>query len=195
MIQVKLSQEVIDSCMEFVDTRTKDSAALYGSRGEARNTKIYKDILYGVLAEFAISSLLANCSKPDLTIYTKKQKSYAKDLEWNGLHLHVKSQGAVSAKRYGLSWIFQRTDPVVSKPAQTDILALCCVQDDLTVDVYGFLNASQAQFKELKVFQYRNSKTALYFEDILCYIKSVEDFKHEFNNTKEESPKMPKLWS
>lgn len=72
----------------------------------------------GKIAEFAAYDLFANylkvdCTKPDVQIYddkTKIKKSFDSDLKVVGNKCHVKSQPAISAKRFGTSWMFQYAD-------------------------------------------------------------------------------------
>lgn len=182
-MKVKLNKDQMRQCEDFALVRTNDSLSTYQFRGELRRQKIYADILYGTIAEFAVHTVLPGSTAPDLTIYDTAQKSFAKDLVYNGLNIHVKSQGYESAQRYGLSWIFQRTDPVLSRPSNRDVLALCCVESDHSVTISGFIPAKQAQFKDLKVSQYRNTKLALYNSDVLGYALNVEEL-NEYNQTK-----------
>lgn len=188
-ITVKLPDEVMERCKEFAKIRAEGSAKVYQFRGEANRQKIYSDILLGTLSEFAVASVLPNCTEPDLTIYEKKDKSYAKDLMFGPYHVHVKSQGETSAKRYGLSWVFQKTDPLVRSPQKHDLLALCCVNNDLTVEIIGIVPASKAVFKDLKVYQYRGTKTALYRQDI----ENVMTLEEVYELGKEKTEEVPEV--
>lgn len=172
---VKLPEDVINTCKEFALARTTDSLSVYKFRGEARRSKILGDILYGALAEYAVHFELPESSAPDLAIYDKSKKNYSKDLLAGDKHIHVKSQGVKSAKNYGSSWIFQKTDPLVASPTDQDFLALCLVEDHLDVRFMGFLPAKKAVFRELKVFKYRGTKTALYLEDVKDLLLTKEE--------------------
>jgi hypothetical protein len=178
---IKLSRSEIEKCRDFANTRTDQSLSLYQFRGEHRRQKIFADIFYGTLAECAISNILPNCSKPDLEIYTVDKKSFSKDLKFKDLNIHVKSQGVDSANAYGISWIFQRQDPLLTSPSEKDIFALALVYPHLEIKVLGFLKSTEAKFDELKVERYRGTKKALYFDLIKHKLYDLTGGNYEFS--------------
>lgn len=188
---VKLSQEIKDKCRAFAEARAADSLKLYTIRGEARRQKIFADIFYGALAEYAVHFMLPGSTPPDLELYAPRQKSYKADLAWNGLDVHVKSQGEQSAKAYGLSWIFQKTDPLLTQPTKSDILALCLILDNLDVEVRGFVLACNpglsGAFSDLRVSQYKYTKLALYFSHVKEYMLSEEELNEFGSRSQKEA--------
>lgn len=191
---VRLPEKTIEICREFANKRTDDSLKLYTMRGELKKQKIFADIFYGALAEYAVHVALEGSTAPDLRILPKAQKSFQQDITFNGLTIHVKSQGEASAKKYGLSWVFQKQDPLITKPTGTDVLALCMVLDDLSVDIRGFIpansNVLHGNFKQLKVFQYRSTKLALYWDDFIDKLMNSEalnEFSQRNNQESEQS--------
>lgn len=176
MSSIRLSADIIDKCRDFANKRTDKSLALYKQRGELNRQKIFADIFHGTLAEFAVSHFLSGCSQPDLNIYDVPQKSYSKDLKFKDINIHVKSQALKASARYGLSWVFQKYDPLVLKPTKQDYLALTCVLPDLTVQINGIMPARSSIFKPLKIESYASSKTALYLTDALEFIVPIEEF-------------------
>jgi len=189
MKDIKLDKEVIESCRVFANKRTEDSLKLYQFRGEHRRQKIFSDIFQGTLAEFAVQKALseiAPMSAPDLTIYDAKDKSYSKDLEFNGIHIHVKSQSIDSSKRYGISWVFQLRDSLLESSDPNAVLALCLIHGHLEVKVLGYLKAKDACFKDLKIRHYGKTKKAVYFEDVKDYIMNEEELYEYSENLKKE---------
>ena len=51
--------------------------------------------------------------KPDFNIYSTGKKSFAADLSDGNLHFHIKGQTKDSAKKYSISWLFQKEDPLL----------------------------------------------------------------------------------
>ena len=96
------------------------SGKLYSSRGEKVATKAFFDIVNGKCGEFAaynaLCAVFPQVSEPSLEIFEKRRKSYDADLvvrDKDGtvlMNVHVKTQTADSIKRYGKSWLFQKTD-------------------------------------------------------------------------------------
>lgn len=174
---VKLDKETVQKCRDFANKRAADSSNLYRARGELSKQKIFADIFYGTLAEFAVASMLENCTQPDLTIYETRNKSFSKDLKWNGLNLHVKSQGENAAARYGLSWVFQVQDSLVTAPSTEDYIVACTVLPGLDVQINGIIPAKLISWKPLRVPSYQGTKIALYWADHLDIKLELESFK------------------
>ena len=111
-MKIKVSKYNYNKCVDFANKQLKTSKALYTYRGENKKEKIVYDIIVGKLAELAVTKFL-KCSKPDFTIYERRKKSYSPDLRLGNLRIHVKGQSEESVKRYGHSWLFQRSDQIV----------------------------------------------------------------------------------
>ncbi len=170
---IKVSKYIVNKCEEFANQRMGGSADLYKKRGEMNQSKIYQDILNGAIAEWAAFRYLTakgfTVSKPDMTIYEKKNKSYAADLEGDDLRFHVKAQSKESAAKYGLSWLLQKTDKLLKEPALNEYFVFAEV-DGSKVEIKGVIQASDIVERELvgqpKVPRYQHSKLALYFDEI-----------------------------
>ena len=121
-----------------------------------------------------LKSLNLLCSEPDLKIYNSKDKSFSCDLNCGKYKIHVKSQTVQSVKRYGHSWLFQRTDPLCVEPDEYDIFAFTEVDlSSKTVQVIGFCNVLDIKendlFGECKIYSFRRTKIALYLQDLSGY--------------------------
>lgn len=170
--KIKISQKIIDKCREFAKARIDKSANLYAYRGEARIEKMIEDIIFGTVGEWGAYKYLRKCgvhtSKPDMEIYEKQRKSFSADLvnDSFGINFHIKSQSTESKSRYGSSWLLQRRDKIVSNPSELDYFIFCTV-DLPYVTVEGIVRCSDVEYGECKVPKYRNTKVALYFDNIL----------------------------
>lgn len=172
---VKLSDALIKKCEEFAVERITGSKSLYTYRGETRKDKMIEDVIIGTLGEWAveahISSMGYDCTEPDMKIYEKRRKSFSADLYVDDIEVHVKSQGVISAKRYGHSWLLQKHDKIVSDPQDNQIFAFTKV--DLKakeVDILGYCWAKDMEYGECKVWSYRKTKVAIYLDDVEDYL-------------------------
>lgn len=180
---VKLPADIVEKCREFAFKRADDSLALYKHRGEARRQKIFADIFYGTLAEFAVFLSLrpGSCSEPSLDLLEVKKKSFEPDLVYGKYRLHIKSQAEEQSEKYGLSWCFQRQDPLLIKPGDYDLIGLCTVLPDLSVQIQGFVLALgvKGRYKPLRVAQYTRTKLALYYLDVQDNIYTIWELENE----------------
>lgn len=118
-IRIRLPHEVLLRAQTFADQvlETVD----YADSNQHQRQKIRQDHYVSKLGEEAVFRVFqafdAAITAPDYTIYRGKQKSWAPDLQVNGLPLAVKTQTKEAAARYGLSWTFQcapsRRDPIL----------------------------------------------------------------------------------
>jgi hypothetical protein len=152
----------------FADLRCKDSS-LYEKRGGFKR----EDIVIGAMAELAVYDLLRkkglSPTKPDFSIHTKK--SYDADLTDYVHNFHVKGQSVSSRKKYGCSWLMQRTDPIINKVKKLHYLVPCNVDLETNhVEVHGILSIGQLIQKgcieECKVPWFQKYKVALYMKTI-----------------------------
>jgi len=170
---VEISKYLHDKCVKFAEERIAGSKSLYAYRGESKSSKMVDDIVIGTLGEWGVYKFLRgmgfDVKKPDMRIYEKKRKSFASDLSCSDFNYHVKSQGLTSFKRYGASWLLQRTDKIVVTEDRKELLVFVNV-DGLVVSVLGVVRASDISnedlWSECKVPRYRHSKVALYWDDI-----------------------------
>jgi len=171
---IQLTPGTIWTCNDFADKRMAGSVSMYVARGESSINKIRQDIVTGAMAEFALWHYLSDKglapSKPDLTIYPQGQKSFAADLTVGDKHVHVKAQTIDAAKRYGASWLFQKTDKVISLPSENAYMAFCLVRgNEVTIKaIVSTLELAEFNlWKKPKVPKYQTTKVALYLQDIL----------------------------
>jgi hypothetical protein len=166
-MKIKISKYNYNKCAAFADEQLKTSAKLYKYRGEQNKEKMRQDIIIGKMAELGVQKFLKS-SKPDFTIYERNKKSYSADLRLGNLRIHVKSQSEDSVRKYGHSWLFQRTDNIVRKATPWDILVLTCVNErKREVYILKMIRAREiTKWGECKVPSYRHSKVALYLEEM-----------------------------
>ena len=164
---IKLSKYHLKKCEKFADEQLKGSAKLYAYRGENSKLKMREDIIIGKLAEVGACKYFKS-KKPDFTIYERKKKSYGPDLRLGNLRVHVKGQSEESVKRYGHSWLFQRSDQIVRNATPYDVIVLTSVSvRKLEVHILKLIRAREInKWGECKVPQYRHTKVALYLEEI-----------------------------
>jgi len=108
MKKIIFTPEDLRKCAEFselVDT------SLYVQRNQWDAEKRKADSKIGKLGELVVYYSLIdkypNISYPDFNIYKAKQKSWDFDLKDANFNLHVKTQEALQASKFGESWIFQ----------------------------------------------------------------------------------------
>ena len=174
---IKLTKTDLKKCTGFSDKFQKKSDGLYNRRGEARNEKIREDIVLGKMGELAVEKYFKKLKwdigkDTDFAIYEKHQRSYDCDLvvsppdERDPFLIHVKTQSVTSVLRYGISYLFQKTDPVIREPTNKDIIACTAVVSDNEVEIYGFISLEDVIKNELigecKVPSYRSTKVAMY---------------------------------
>jgi hypothetical protein len=156
---------------KFATERCGEDQSLYKKRGGFKRD----DILVGALGEIAVYKFLTEhgfkVNKPDFAIYEKKDKSFASDLTDGMRHFHVKAQSCKSAKLYGESWLLQKRDPLVNNPGVYDYVIPCVVDlNTNTAVIYGIISfrsiIRNACVGECKVHQLRNSKVALYMNEM-----------------------------
>jgi len=169
-MKIKINEHWQRKAKEFADERMSGSKGVYKMRGEQRNSKIWSDIYVGALGEIAVH-LLHDTTAPDFEIYEQKNKSFECDLKNNAWNIHVKSQDTFSQKRYGHSWILQKSDRLTSHPKGNDLIIFTCVDKFLAeVELLGAVRAldicNNNLWGECKVPSYRHSKVALYLDDL-----------------------------
>jgi hypothetical protein len=172
-MKIKIPEKVRKKCKKFALDCAGTNADEYAKRNQKNLTKIQLDIAIGKAGEWAAQHYLLNkgwkCSDPDFEIYIGKKKSFDADLTLSGdpdLDVHVKSQSQDSAKKYGISWLFQKKDPLYRDKCQKDLIIGTVVSDDLseaTIVMEG--SVAKLVFGEPKVRQLRNSKVAIYLDE------------------------------
>lgn len=181
----KPSRYILNRVRQFAQDRMSGSSRLYSYRGEKNMSKMEEDIIIGTLGEYAVYNYLKSkgykCSRPDLKIYEKKRKSFDADLKVSSMgfkpyvrHVHVKSQSLNSVKRYGQSWLFQKSDSLVANPEKSDIMIFTNVcPTTWEVNIVGIVHprlvTELGLWGECKVWSYRKTKVAIYLEDLEPY--------------------------
>lgn len=171
---ISLTKFNLKTCEDFARKRVKGSKGEYTRRGEADGKKIQQDIMIGAAGELAAFKYLKECGvlvdKPDFKIYDKNAKSFSADIVGKKYKFHVKSQGIESQKRYGNSWLLQRTDKVVTDPSEFEYFIFCNV-DLPNVQILAIVKCADITnnglYAECKVPRYRHSKVALYLDDLV----------------------------
>lgn len=170
---IKLKPSDKEVAEAFANARLEGSANLYRFRGEQNIDKIKEDIVVGALAEIAIAKQLQSrgveVNEPDFKIYETKQKSFSADLSDGYYMFHCKAQSLKSAKTYGTSFMFQKTDKLLTNPSPRDYLVMAVV-DDLKVEIKAVVLVQDIIKYDLlgepKVPRYRHSKHTIYFNDL-----------------------------
>lgn len=132
------------------------------------------DIITGAMAEFAVYNYLKSkgieVTAPDLSIHSEREKSYAADLHSNVGDFHVKSQTAESANRYGLSWLFQDSDRLLTLPSERAYLVFCMVDGDeveIKAIVHNIDIVESDVVSRPKIGKYAVTKKAIYHKDLI----------------------------
>jgi len=173
---IKAKPDDIERCHEFAEAQYVTSRATYARRGQANRDTIIRQIEQGKIAELMVYHHLRkkfNVDEPDFNIYKGKKKSFAADLTDGFLRFHIKGQDDESARRYGISWVFTPSDPLVTKPMAQDIMVLVLLKND-TVKIEGFLSALTAKeqnlYEDPKLERLRGHKVVLYMKRIATHI-------------------------
>ncbi len=91
----------------------------YSGRGQFSPQKRREDQEIGksgeIVAYHVIQNILPNISKPDFEIYSVGRKSWDFDMKTDEYNIHIKTQSLKSAKLYGSSFIFEKTDKKIFK--------------------------------------------------------------------------------
>jgi len=157
--------------LDFVSARCGEDQGLYAKRGVFKR----EDVLAGAIGEVGVYKLLRKhgfkVNKPDFEIYSKGNKSFDADLVDATRYFHVKSQTMESAKKYGHSWLLQRSDKIVKAGIRkhyivptnvnltTNVVTIFGIIPTLTLHEWGC-------FGECAVPYFRHSKVAIYLESL-----------------------------
>ncbi len=180
---VIIDEKSLETCRQFASDSVSTSLNCYARRGQSNPRKIEQQILNGKIGEFGVYKFLTDagqeCSLPDTRILQRKEKSFDYDLVAPDFNIHVKTQDYAEAKKFGSSWVFQCSpnknanhDSHVFKvyDAKKDYVAFCTLFGN-NLAVVGFVKVADLHahdlFKEMKVWQLRNTKKAVYYDDIV----------------------------
>lgn len=174
---IKLPNKYQIEIANFAEKCYRTNKAEYKRRGQDNPQKVKQDIYQGKVSEYAVYVMYSekdgcSCSKPDINIYKSKKKSFSADLiissngkEFNG---HVKSQLKAQAQKFGVSWMFQKYDPLVVNPIPTDYIIPTILLSLNLIRIYQPIKAINlvGKYGKPKVHQIRHTKVALYGKDI-----------------------------
>jgi hypothetical protein len=163
---IQLTNLQIVECQDFA-TQCVATNKYYASRGQHDIAKITRDILVGKLGEYATHEFLKTkyqeVSLPDITIHSRK--SHDADIMADGLKFDVKTQTLDSVRRYGMSWLMEKSS--LAKFAGHHVV-MCLQLSDNEILIQNIL-----PFEELLSVQaepklsYLKTKAAFYYSDIL----------------------------
>jgi len=130
-----LNSEIVQICKEFAEKCCPTNQNEYARRNQNNIEKIKKDIRIGKMGEFAVYYMMLKkeakgITKPDLEIYENNKKSFDSDLKCGNYNFHIKSQCLESASKFGISWMFQKTDPLIKKASEYDYFIGTTVNED-----------------------------------------------------------------
>lgn len=162
MTLIKIPTYWKKKCEKFAEEAIESSKNLYYYRGTKNLDKIKEDIYVGKMGEVGVYLHLKGygCSKPDFAIYKGRRKSFDADLFVNQIPTHVKSQTKESANRYGNSYLFQKSDPVVINPNE-DLFYGTLVEGN-TVTIIKECKINELTFEPCKVSWFNKTKVAIY---------------------------------
>jgi hypothetical protein len=181
MEEIFFNDTELSLCKDFseqVDT------SLYAQRNQFDSQKRKADSKIGKLGELLVYNILSKkyptLTYPDFKIYKPREKSWDYDLKHETFNLHVKTQEALQASRFGQSWIFQLEDKHIFKNYKdNDYVAFVylnvyknfgTIKNIVPVKILHEMNL----FKKPVLAKLYN-KTAVYFEDIQSIIPSLKD--------------------
>lgn len=170
---IKLTKKDMEKAEAFTRMRCGQNADLYKRRGGFKP----QDILIGALAELGVHRLLKQhgirASEPDFAVYGTRGKSFNSDLHTKTKDFHIKGQSLESAKKYGASWLMQRTDPLFRLEESGHFLVPCNVdlerKEVVCHGIFAFstlLAFEDVVFSECAIPSFRRTKRALYLENL-----------------------------
>lgn len=185
----EITKDILDRCFTFANDSVGTSTDRYARRGQMNPLKIRDDIRNGKIGEEAVwekvSKLYPNLSKPDLGVYSKKEKNWDPDLKdtESSLRIGVKTQDYQSELDFSRSWVFQfgnggkfDCDTGIFGKELDSNHYVCFVSVNVPKRI-GELRAlvkvqwlhDKKLFKEMKNPNLRGNKVAVYYEDLEKY--------------------------
>jgi len=166
----KISNIQVLDCYNFANESANSSEKKYKQRNQSNLFKIKNDIFLGKVAEYSIYNYYLSkgfqITPPDINIYQAKNKSFDADLTIidKNQNIHVKSHFIKSP--FPPSWVFQKTDPLVTTPSPKDIIIMSTINsigegDAIIEYAYNLKDKYKPLLKESL-----QSKTAIYLKDL-----------------------------
>jgi hypothetical protein len=160
-----LSEYQIEQCKLFSEYSFSTSITKYSERNQSDIEKIKSDIFLGKTAEFMVYNYLnkndKNPTSPDLNIYSAKKKSFDADIFVKNTKIHVKSHKI--NKYFPVSWIFQKSDPLIIHKDSNNYLALVVLDD---INYMYILNIMDVIFEEPLKESLKNNKICIYEKNL-----------------------------
>lgn len=164
-------------CRLFADHVIDTNESTYrvrSSGGKNAREKIKKDIYNGKVMECRVFNYLEakqwnSKEKPtpiDFTIYGVRRKTFDADLSLLGKKYHIKS--CLGGSPFPNSWLFQKSDPLLHRNNNDDMLFLCVENPDGS---YGYVigMSEELPLREPVLPQLRSNKVAVYEDDLITY--------------------------
>lgn len=174
---IQLNKWDLRRAKDFAHNRSMNTK-LYRMRGGFK----YMDNVVGALSEIAAHRYLwdmgIECTEPDFTIYSNKDKSYDADLVAPydrapyEKFFHVKGQSIAQAnKPWANSWLLQKNDPIVNNLDKNHFLICTVVNpESLEVEILGKIKLNLLHthklFKKPVIKDLQSNKVAIYWNDI-----------------------------
>jgi len=187
-----ITEETFNRCNTFAEESVDSNADRYARRNQFNIEKIKLDIRTGKLGEELVYNILVkqfpNLTKPDHTIYSKKDKSWAPDLSdpGSGIVIGVKSQEIKSELAYGRSWVFQyragknydSDKGIFGEKDDKHYVAFVSINSTKRIgELRGVVKVNWLHenklFKPMKLQHLQNNKMAVYYEDLAKYGKAL----------------------
>lgn len=181
MISISKQEWDVDiaKCRSFAQAQYKTSRSQYRRRNQSNPDRIISQIVDGKMGELMVERHLIetgfSSSSPDFEIYTARNKSFDADLFCGKVNVHVKTQSAESAQRYGASWVFQaggvgfgNTDPCLDNSSSDWCVFVTLDAKTHSANLVGPLDirSIRPHFKDPKLQHLIGIKKCIYLADI-----------------------------
>jgi len=189
-----VSASDVARCRVFAEKSVGTSLDQYARRHQTNLKTIQHQIEVGKIGELAVHEWIIRqglrvdvnaeplawahlLTEPDFAIYDARHKTFAADMTFDGIPIHVKSQDRASAERFGISWTFQYgakvgSDKEIFSPNPKGFVAFALVTPGQTTSVtlYGFPKVETLHrydlFRDPKLAKLRGIKTVVYNDDL-----------------------------
>lgn len=149
-----LTKEQIQVGKEFAQKISINNFEKYSEKRNQSNLSIIESqFRNGIFAEIGVSKLLKNCSKPNTRIFdfskSKSQDYFSCDLTDGKNSFHVKSCNIDS--KFPISWLFQKIDPLVYNPTESDFIVLTIVENISNINVFDTIENQKENDEKVKI--------------------------------------------
>jgi hypothetical protein len=203
MTKVTTTEQQRQTCRDFAESYVETVREIYAAERCQGNVGIILNQAYWAkLAEVAVEEEIQRLGIPilhgvDFAIHQRRQKSFDADIKTTHARCHVKS---VHHDRPETSWAFQKSDPLVYKPEEQDILVFC-VTYPTWVDIVGACRATEAlpfyapprktELSRTKDFLYlKNHPHKPSVPEIILIVQPLADLLQRLMNSEKSQPKV-----